>query len=139
MSKTTKIEPSLQFVHELQEVGGVDLKNCYQCATCSVVCPMSPAENPYPRKEMIWAQWGLQDKLTNDIDIWLCHNCGTCSELCPRGAKPADLMGAMRNMAYRKLVPPTIIGTWMSSPKYLPILAGIPAGIWAIIWMIRAA
>jgi quinone-modifying oxidoreductase subunit QmoC len=100
---------------------------------------MSPAENPYPRKEMIWAQWGLQDKLTNDIDIWLCHNCGNCSEQCPRGAKPADLMSAMRNMAYRKLVPPTAIGTWMSSPKYLPILAGIPATIWAIIWMIRAA
>jgi quinone-modifying oxidoreductase subunit QmoC len=42
-------------------------------------------------------------------------------------------------MTYRKLVPPTIIGTWMSSPKHLPILAGIPAGIFAIIWMIRAA
>ena len=26
MSKTTKIEPNLQFVKELQEVGGVDLK-----------------------------------------------------------------------------------------------------------------
>lgn len=139
MSKTTRIEPCLQFVKELQEVGGVDLKKCYQCATCSVACPMSPAENPYPRKEMIWAQWGLKDRLLNDIDIWLCHNCGTCSDLCPRGAKPGDLLGALRNMTYRKLVPPAAIGKWMSSPKYLPILAGIPAVIWAIIWMIRAS
>ncbi|NLW81890.1 MAG: quinone-interacting membrane-bound oxidoreductase complex subunit QmoC [Desulfovibrionales bacterium] len=139
MSKTTKIEPNLQFVKELQEVGGVDLKKCYQCATCSVACPMSPADNPYPRKEMVWAQWGLKDKLVNDIDIWLCHNCGTCSELCPRGAKPGDLLAALRNMTYRKLVPPSIIGEWMSSPKHLPILAGIPAVIFALIWMIRAA
>ena len=64
--------------------------------------PMSPADNPYPRKEMVWAQWGLKDKLVNDIDIWLCHNCGTCSELCPRGAKPGDLLAALRNMTYRK-------------------------------------
>ncbi len=138
MSKTTKIEPNLQFVKELQEVGGVDLKKCYQCATCSVACPMSPAENPYPRKEMVWAQWGLKDKLVNDIDIWLCHNCGTCSDLCPRGAKPGDLLAALRNMTYRKLVQPTIIGEWMSSPKHLPKLIAIPAALWAIIWMIRA-
>ena len=53
MSKTTRIEPCLQFVKELQEVGGVDLKKCYQCATCSVACSMFLAENPYLRKEMI--------------------------------------------------------------------------------------
>ena len=45
----------------------------------------------------------------------------------------------LRNMAYRKVVAPTIIGTWMSSPKHLPILAGIPMAIFAFIWMIRAA
>ncbi|MBC7356828.1 MAG: quinone-interacting membrane-bound oxidoreductase complex subunit QmoC [Desulfomicrobiaceae bacterium] len=139
MSKTVRIEPNVQFVKELQEVGGDDLKKCYQCATCSVACPMSPADNPYPRKEMVWAQWGLKDKLLNDIDIWLCHNCGTCSDLCPRGAKPGDLLAALRNMTYRKLVPPAIIGEWMSSPKHLPILAGIPAVIFGIVWMIRAA
>ncbi|HKK32490.1 MAG TPA: quinone-interacting membrane-bound oxidoreductase complex subunit QmoC [Desulfomicrobiaceae bacterium] len=139
MSKATRIEPDLQFIKELQEVGGADLKKCYQCATCSVACPLSPADNPYPRKEMVWAQWGLKDKLVSDIDIWLCHNCGTCSDLCPRGAKPGDLLAALRNMAYRNLVKPTAIGKWMSSAAYLPILVGIPAVIIGIIWMIRAA
>jgi len=132
------IKADLQFVQELQSVGGESLKKCYQCATCSVACPLSPAENPYPRKEMVWAQWGLKDKLVSDIDIWLCHNCGTCSDLCPRGAKPADLMAAMRNMAYRNLVEPTIIGKWMSSSKYLPILISIPAALYLLIWIIRA-
>ncbi|MFW6323765.1 MAG: quinone-interacting membrane-bound oxidoreductase complex subunit QmoC [Desulfovibrionales bacterium] len=134
MANAIRVQPDLEFVKELQAVGGDTLKKCYQCATCSVVCPLSPMADPYPRKEMIWAQWGLKDKLVNDIDIWLCHNCGTCSDLCPRGAKPGDLLAALRNMAYKKLTPPSIIGTWMSSIKYLPILIAIPAIILLIIW-----
>ncbi|XPV76587.1 MAG: quinone-interacting membrane-bound oxidoreductase complex subunit QmoC [Desulfovibrio sp.] len=138
MSKTVKVQPNLQFVKELQEIGGDSLKKCYQCATCSVVCPLSPADNPYPRKEMVWAQWGLKDKLTSDIDIWLCHNCGDCSDLCPRGARPGDLLAALRNMAYRDLSKPAIIGEWMSSPAKLPVLAAIPAFIFLVIWGIMA-
>lgn len=124
----------MQFIREIQAAGGESLKKCYQCATCSVICPLSPEEAPFPRKEMVWAQWGLKDKLVNDIDIWLCHNCGECSDNCPRGAKPGDLLAALRNMAYKSLAKPAVIGEWMSSPKYLPILAGIPAVLFLIIW-----
>ncbi|MBF0513518.1 MAG: quinone-interacting membrane-bound oxidoreductase complex subunit QmoC [Desulfovibrionaceae bacterium] len=134
MAEPVRIQPDLKFVKELQDVGGESLKKCYQCATCSVACPLSPAENPYPRKEMLWAQWGLKDRLLNDIDVWLCHNCGTCSDLCPRGAKPGDLLGALRNMVYRKLVAPTVIGEWMSSSKHLPKLIAIPALLYLFIW-----
>jgi quinone-modifying oxidoreductase subunit QmoC len=139
MSQVERVKPDLQFVKELQKVGGESLKKCYQCATCSVVCPISPADDPYPRKEMVWAQWGLKDRLVNDIDIWLCHNCGECSDMCPRGANPGDLLAALRNMTYRKLVRPNVIGSWMSSSKYLPILAGIPALIYLLIWIARAS
>ncbi|MFN2267771.1 MAG: quinone-interacting membrane-bound oxidoreductase complex subunit QmoC [Desulfonatronovibrio sp.] len=131
---STRIEPNVQFIREMQAAGGESLKKCYQCATCSVICPLSPEEAPFPRKEMIWAQWGLKDKLVNDIDIWLCHNCGECSDNCPRGAKPGDLLAALRNMAYKSLAKPAIIGEWMSSAKYLPILFGIPAVIFLILW-----
>lgn len=136
MSKAVRIEPDVEFIKELQSVGGDTLKKCYQCATCSVACPLSPADAPYPRKEMIWAQWGLKDKLVNDLDIWLCHNCGTCSDLCPRGAKPGDLLSALRNMAYKNLMEPKIVGKWMSSSKYLPILIAIPAVLWAFVWFL---
>lgn len=132
----TRIEPNVQFIREMQAAGGESLKKCYQCATCSVVCPLSPEEAPFPRKEMIWAQWGLKDKLVNDIDIWLCHNCGECSDNCPRGAKPADLLAALRNMAYKSLARPAVIGKWMSSPKYLPQLIAIPAVLFLIVWAI---
>jgi len=138
MSNTVKVQPDLKFVKELQAVGGDSLKKCYQCATCSVVCPLSPSDSPYPRKEMVWAQWGLKDRLVNDIDIWLCHNCGTCSDLCPRGAKPGDMLSALRNMAYRNLAPLPIIGKLMSSSNGMLPLAAVPAVIYGLIWLIRS-
>ncbi|MDD6182077.1 MAG: quinone-interacting membrane-bound oxidoreductase complex subunit QmoC [Desulfovibrionaceae bacterium] len=132
------IKPDMEFVRELQAAGGESLKKCFQCATCSVACPVSPANNPYPRKEMVWASWGLKDKLEKDVDLWLCHNCGNCADLCPRGARPADMMGAARNMIYKNLTQPSIIGKWMSSAKGLPFLFGIPALFWLFIWWIRS-
>ena len=71
MAKEFVAEPDLQFTKDLIAAGGTDLKKCYQCATCSVACRIAPDNNPYPRKEMIWSQWGLRDKLMNDQDIWL--------------------------------------------------------------------
>ena len=133
------LTPDSGFARELMDAGADSLKKCYQCATCSVACPMAPANSPYPRKEMVWASWGQKDRLLSDPDIWLCHNCGNCAELCPRGAKPADVMAACRNIAYKKLVKPAKVGEWMSSPKGLPILFLIPAIIWLVVWAIRAA
>ena len=40
----------MEFVRALEESGGESLKKCYQCATCSVACPLAPANAPYPRK-----------------------------------------------------------------------------------------
>lgn len=139
MSEPLRIQPDLEFVQELQAIGGQDLKKCYQCATCSVVCPLSPMDRSFPRKEMVWAQWGLKDRLVNDIDMWLCHKCGQCSEMCPRGAKPGELMAALRNMAYRTLMGPKFIGEWMSSIKHLPKLIAIPAIIYLLVWFITGS
>jgi quinone-modifying oxidoreductase subunit QmoC len=136
MSYAERIKPDLQFVKDLQAAGGEAVKKCYQCATCSVACPLAPPENPFPRKEMVWAQWGLKDRFEGDIDIWLCHNCQTCSDLCPRGARPGDLISAIRNTTYRDLVSPSIFGTWMSSAKHLPKLIAIPAVIYLLIWLV---
>ncbi len=52
------VEPDLKFIAEINSDSGLDLKKCYQCATCSVACTIAHDDHPFPRKEMIYASWG---------------------------------------------------------------------------------
>lgn len=130
------VQPDLEFIKYLKGVGGDTVKKCYQCATCSVVCPLSGDEKPFPRKEMIWSQWGMKDNLLSDPDVFLCHQCGDCSEKCPRGAKPAEVLGAIRAYAYNFYAWPRGLATLASSAKGLPMLIGIPSVIIFIMWFL---
>ena len=136
MASEYLIEPDVNFVKEVVGLGGDTLKKCFQCATCSVVCPISPDNKPFPRKEMIAASWGLKDKLVNNMDIWLCHNCGDCTTMCPRGAKPGDVLGAIRSYAISEYATPKWLGKAVNDPKKLPILLGIPVAIFIVLGLI---
>jgi len=136
MATELKVEPDLQFISYLKKAGGDTLKKCYQCATCSVVCPLSSDKKPFPRKEMIWAQWGLKDKLVADPDVMLCHQCGDCTAYCPRGAKPGDVLGAIRAYAYTHYGFPGGLAKLASNGKNLPIILAIPAAIVFLVWFL---
>ena len=136
MAEKYLVEPDVGFIEEVAGLGGQDLKKCFQCATCSVACPISPENKPFPRKEMIAASWGLKDKLIGNADIWLCHNCGDCSTLCPRGAKPGDVLAALRVKAISDYATPKVLGKMVNDPKSLPILLAIPAVIFIVVGLI---
>jgi len=119
-------EPDLDFIRYVKKAGGATLKNCYQCATCSVVCELAPPEKPFPRKEMLWASWGQKDRLIADPDVWLCHQCNDCTAHCPRGARPGDVLAAVRAYIFSENSFPKFMGKALSSPKSLPILFLIP-------------
>ena len=113
--------------------GGGDLKKCYQCATCSTVCTQSPASAPFPRKQILKAQWGLKQQLVADPAIWLCHDCRECTAQCPRGARPSEVLGAIRKQVIQHLSFPSLFGQWTANPKALPLLALLPVLIFAVI------
>ncbi|MDI6729748.1 MAG: quinone-interacting membrane-bound oxidoreductase complex subunit QmoC [Thermodesulfovibrionales bacterium] len=120
------VEPDTKFIKQVIDSGGESLKKCFQCATCSVMCSLSPDTKPFPRKEMIWAQWGLKDRLVKDPDVWLCHQCGDCTAYCPRGAKPGDVLSSLRSCSAQHYAFPKFLGKALSEAKYLPLLFAIP-------------
>ena len=127
MAESVVIQPDTKFIREVMASGGGDLKKCMQCATCSVVCSQSPADAPFPRRQMAAAQWGLKEQVVADPALWLCHNCGDCSTYCPRGAKPGEVLGALRAQAIKYFAFPRFMGELVSQPGKLPLLFLIPA------------
>ncbi len=126
------IKPDLNFVKDVIASGGESLKKCYQCATCSVVCNVTPENKPFPRKEMIWAQWGLKEKFVGNPDVWLCHQCNDCTFYCPRGAKPGEVLGAIRKQSIKQYTFPGFMTGLVNNKKFLPLLFLLPAVLLAL-------
>jgi quinone-modifying oxidoreductase subunit QmoC len=129
----TPIETDLPWKREIIGLDAPDLSVCYQCGTCTAVCPVSTADNPFPRKEMVWVQWGLKDKALGNASIWLCHQCGTCNTYCPRDAKPSNVMAALRDYSISHYAAPRVMGRALGEPRWLPLLFAIPAVIFLAI------
>ena len=129
----TLIQPDLDFKRAIIGLDAHDLTACYQCGTCSAVCPISSVDNPFPRKEMVWVQWGLKDRALGNASIWMCHQCGSCNSYCPRDAKPANVMAALRDYSIGHYAVPQFMGRALNHPKYLPLLFGVPAAIFLAI------
>jgi quinone-modifying oxidoreductase, subunit QmoC len=122
----TAIVTDLDWKRRIIGLDAPDLSVCYQCGTCTAVCPVSTAENPFPRKEMVWVQWGLKDRALGNASIWLCHQCGTCNTYCPRDAKPSNVMAALRDYSITHYAVPSFMGRALAEPRYLPLLFAIP-------------
>jgi len=123
----TPIQTDLEWKRQIIGLDAPDLSVCYQCGTCTAVCPISTAENPFPRKEMVWVQWGMKDRALGNASIWLCHQCGTCNTYCPRDAKPSNVMAALRDYSITHYAVPAFMGRALSHPRYLPLLFAVPA------------
>jgi len=125
--KPILIEPDLDFIDALRKQGRESFEKCFQCGTCSATCALSPDRDPFPRKEMIWAGWGMKDRLLTDPDIWLCYQCHDCTTRCPRGARPGDVLAAIRQECVTQFSFPRFLGRWVNQPQYLPLMLAIPA------------
>jgi len=134
---TVVIEPDLEFIRDLSRQTGESYKQCFQCGTCAATCPISPDVHPFPRKEMAWAAWGMKDRLLRDPDVWLCHHCNDCSVRCPRGARPGDVLAAVRREGVLHYAAPRFLARWVSRPKYIPLLLGIPAVLLGLALLFR--
>jgi Fe-S oxidoreductase len=73
---------------------------CFQCGVCTATCPwgLLQDEPVNVRTLMRRAQMGVDQK---DGDMWWCTTCRACEEQCPRGVPIADVMLALRRLAWQ--------------------------------------
>ncbi len=90
----TPVTPLKEVVDIINEEGGEIIKLCYQCGTCTAVCPWNKVRNFIVRRIMHQGQLGLID--FEDEDVWLCATCNNCVKRCPRGVEIIDVMRALR-------------------------------------------
>ncbi|MCP4705901.1 MAG: hypothetical protein GY865_14980 [candidate division Zixibacteria bacterium] len=120
------IKSDLDFIESLRDRCGDYFKKCMQCGTCSATCNIAPDSAPFPGKEMAWASWGLRDHLMKDPDVWLCYQCNDCSTRCPRGARPGDLLAAVRQESIVKHSFPSFLSRWVNEPQSILLLLSLP-------------
>ena len=78
---------------------------CYQCGTCTAVCPM----NVPLRRLLRDAQLGLKDASSGSTDLWHCATCRLCELACPRGVRVTDLIHALRVVGFEdRKAPPKL-------------------------------
>ncbi len=90
---------------------------CFQCGVCTATCPwgLLQAEPVNVRQLMHRAQLGIDQK---DGAMWWCTTCRACELQCPRGVPIADVMLALRSLAWKD----------GSVPK------GLSSVLWAMYW-----
>ena len=119
---------------EFFDRGGENAAKCYQCATCSSVCELAPADAPFPRRQILLAQWGMFDQLMGDPGVWLCHQCNDCSVRCPRDVGPGDVMASLRAMVVELLAVPKGLGSLVGNvKKSWPLLVFGPILFWIVL------
>ena len=89
-------EVSPELTDILKQEGGEILRLCYQCGTCTGMCPWNQVSTFLSRRLIHKAQFGLVD--FEDEEVWKCVGCKLCVEVCPRGVEIPDIMRALRRV-----------------------------------------
>jgi len=94
-----EIKPNPEFEKQVADLGGADVRMCFQCGTCTASCPSGRRTSYRVRKMMRQAQLGLKEEILSSEELWDCTTCYTCVERCPRSVPIVDVVVALRNMA----------------------------------------
>lgn len=86
--------------------GGEQLERCFQCGTCSGVCPLSIYMDYTPRRVIYLTRAGFKQEVLKSNTIWLCASCYACTVDCPKGIHITDIMYALKQRAIRERLYP---------------------------------
>jgi len=97
-------------------LGGETLTSCYQCGTCASSCPVAKITERFnPREVIKLSLLGEKDEVISGDAMWLCCSCYNCQERCPQKVEIADVIYALRNIAFKEGYIPNIYSEFASA------------------------
>ncbi len=99
-----KLSISSAFRKELSKSEiGKTINFCYQCGTCSGICPALRYTKIFnPRQIIENSLLGFKDKIIEGDMIWQCTTCHSCLEVCPQAVLVSEIMFQLKNLASKK-------------------------------------
>ena len=91
-----------EFIAELEEESGQNLRLCYQCGNCTAGCPYTFVYDIPVSQIMRLVQAGQKQRVLSSRSIWLCATCESCTTRCPNEIDVARIMDVLRHMARRE-------------------------------------
>lgn len=107
-------------------LGGETITRCYQCGTCASSCPVAKINPQFNPREIIrLSLLGEEREVTSGDAVWLCCSCYNCQERCPQKVEIADVIYALRNIAFEEQHSPDIYlefaSALMNNGRLIPI------------------
>ena len=87
--------PDLEFMRAVAGSANGNFSLCYQCGTCTAICPM----NVPVRSILRGAQVGIKELAVTD-GLWQCATCKQCEVACPRGVDITGVIHSLREISY---------------------------------------
>jgi heterodisulfide reductase subunit C len=78
------------------------MKACFNCGTCTAICPAAEFYNYDPRLIVDIVQSKNEEEIENLLKsdmIWYCGECMSCKTRCPRGNAPGLIIMALRSLS----------------------------------------
>ena len=79
---------------------GKDLRYCFQCSTCTTVCPVRAVDDKYDPKKIVRAiSLGMEDYFRENPKIpYSCNLCELCEKVCPQGINVGQICLTLRQL-----------------------------------------
>ncbi|MDR1959760.1 MAG: 4Fe-4S dicluster domain-containing protein [Planctomycetaceae bacterium] len=103
---TKTLSPDVERVEALAHTHVMD---CYQCGKCSAGCPVADRMDVIPSGLMRMVQIGEVRQAAGTMSVWQCLSCQTCSTRCPKSVHVAEVIDALKQIAFeKKLIHPKL-------------------------------
>lgn len=89
------VAPMLEMATAVIEAKGEELRLCYQCGTCTAICPWGNLKDFNPRKLIEMVRLGFEGF---EDDSWRCVTCKHCWDKCPNQINIPQLFQAVRSV-----------------------------------------